>query len=181
MDPKHLPNALTVIRIFLVPVLVAALSVETRDGDVIAAAVFALASVTDAVDGHLARSRGYVTTFGKLMDPIADKLLVIAALFALVALDRLEVWVAMVIVSRELLVTVTRMAASAQGVVIAAATWGKIKTIVQVTTIFLLIAFHTTPWWVTGLVYLTVAVTIISGIDYLFVLRRSLRDAEPAR
>lgn len=181
MDAKHLPNALTVIRIFLVPVLVAALSVETRDGDVIAAAVFALASVTDAIDGHLARSRGYVTTFGKLMDPIADKLLVIAALFALVALDRLEVWVAMVIVSRELLVTVTRMAAGAQGVVIAAAAWGKIKTIVQVTTIFLLIAFHTTPWWVTGLVYLMVAVTIISGIDYLFVLRRSLRDAEQAR
>lgn len=181
MDAKNLPNALTVVRIFLVPVLVAALSAGTRDGDVIAAVVFALASLTDAADGYLARSRGYVTTFGKLMDPLADKLLVIAALFALVALDRLEVWVAMVIVSRELAVTVSRMAVGAQGVVVAAATWGKIKTIVQVATIFFLIAFHPTPWWVQGLVYLMVAVTIISGIDYLFGLRRRLRDAEPAR
>lgn len=181
MDVKNLPNLLTVVRIFLVPVLVAALSAETRDGDVIAAVVFALASLTDAVDGYLARSRGHVTTFGKLMDPIADKLLVIAALFALVALDRLAVWVAMVIVSREVAVTASRMAATAQGVVVAAATWGKIKTIVQVTTIFFLIAFHPTPWWVQVLVYLTVVVTVISGIDYMFVLRRRLRETEPVQ
>ena len=116
--PLNLPNVLTVVRILLVPVLVVALLGETRNGDLLAAIVFAAASLTDAIDGYLARSRNAITTFGKLMDPVADKLLVIAALFALVSLNRLEAWIAMVIVTREFAVTVTRMAATAQGVVI---------------------------------------------------------------
>ena len=174
----NLPNTLTVVRIFLIPVLVAALLAETRNGDVLAAVVFALASVTDFVDGWLARSRNSVTTFGKLVDPIADKLLVLAALFALVSRDRLAVWVAMVIVSRELAVTASRMAVSAQGVIVQAATWGKLKTVIQVATIFFLIAFDPTPAWVDALVYVMVAVTVISGVDYVLGLRRQLRDAE---
>ena len=178
MPPANLPNVLTIVRIFLVPVLVAALLAGSRNGDVLAAAVFAAASATDFVDGYLARSRNSITTFGKLMDPIADKLLVIAALFALESEDRLKVWVAMVIVSRELAVTASRMIAGAQGVVIAAATWGKLKTVVQVAAIFFLIAFDPTPVWVDVLVYVAVAITIISGIDYFFVLRRALRAAE---
>ena len=87
------------------PVLVVALLDETPNGDLLAAVVFAVASLTDAVDGYLARSRGAVTTFGKLMDPIADKLLIIAALVALVSLDRVAAWVAMVIIAREFAVT----------------------------------------------------------------------------
>jgi CDP-diacylglycerol---glycerol-3-phosphate 3-phosphatidyltransferase len=174
----NLPNVLTVVRILLVPVLVVALLGETADGDLLAAIVFAAASATDALDGYLARSRDTITSFGKLMDPIADKLLVIAALFALVSLDRLQAWIAMVIVTRELAVTVTRMAATAQGVIIAAAGWGKIKTMVQVAAIFFLIAIDPTPMWVDLLVYVAVAVTVVSGIDYFFGLRRMLREAE---
>src|SRR5579884_3788363 len=133
MVPLNLPNLLTVIRILLVPVLVVALLDKTGGGDLLAAIVFAAASVTDAIDGWLARSRNSVTTFGKLMDPIADKLLIVAALIALVSLSRLEAWVAMVIISREFAVTALRLAVGAgQGVVISASTLGKLKTVTQV-------------------------------------------------
>jgi CDP-diacylglycerol--glycerol-3-phosphate 3-phosphatidyltransferase len=178
----NLPNVLTLLRILLVPVLVVALLDETANGDLLAAIVFALASVTDAMDGYLARTRNAITTFGKLMDPIADKLLIIAALVALVSLHRLAGWVAMVIIARELTVTVTRMQATQHGVVIAASWWGKAKTIVQVAAIFFLIAVgEPSPAWVDGLVYGMVAITIVSGIDYFFGLRRVLREAELRR
>jgi CDP-diacylglycerol--glycerol-3-phosphate 3-phosphatidyltransferase len=179
--PLNLPNVLTVVRILLVPVLVVALLEETDNGDLLAAIVFALASATDAIDGYLARSRNAITTFGKLMDPVADKLLVIAALVALVELGRLAAWVAMVIIAREFAVTVTRMAATQQGLVIAAAGWGKAKTIVQVAAVFFLIASDPTPLWVDLLVYAAVLITVISGLDYFFGLRRMLRQAEERR
>jgi CDP-diacylglycerol--glycerol-3-phosphate 3-phosphatidyltransferase len=178
MFPVNLPNVLTLLRILLVPVIVVALLDETPNGDLLAAIVFALASLTDWVDGYLARSRGSITTFGKLMDPIADKLLVVAALVSLVSLDRLQAWVAMVIIARELAVTMSRMAATGQGVVIAANRWGKVKTALQVLAIFLLIAVSGSPLWLDVLVYVTVAVTVISGVEYFFGLRRSLSDAK---
>ena len=182
MFALNLPNVLTLLRILLVPVLVVALLDETANGDLLAAIVFALASFTDAMDGYLARTRNAITTFGKLMDPIADKLLIIAALVALVSLNRLAAWVAMVIIARELTVTVTRMQATQHGVVIEASWWGKCKTIVQVAAIFFLIAVgEPSPAWVDGLVYGAVAITIVSGIDYFFGLRRVLRDAEARR
>jgi CDP-diacylglycerol---glycerol-3-phosphate 3-phosphatidyltransferase len=179
--PVNAPNVLTVLRILLVPVLVVALLAGTDHGDLLAAIAFALASVTDAVDGHLARSRGSITTFGKLMDPVADKLLIVAALFSLVSLDRLPAWVAMVIVAREFAVTMTRMAAAPTGVVIAANWWGKVKTIVQVAAIFFLIAIDGSPLWLDLLVYGMVGITIVSGVDYFFGLRRLLREAEDRR
>jgi CDP-diacylglycerol--glycerol-3-phosphate 3-phosphatidyltransferase len=178
----NLPNVLTMLRILLVPVLVVALLNETSNGDRLAAIVFALASLTDAMDGYLARSRNAITTFGKLMDPIADKLLIIAAPLALVSLDRLAAWVAMVIIAREVADTMTRMQATQQGVVIAANWWGKAKTIVQVAAIFLLIvAGDPSPAWVDGVVYGAVAITIVSGVDYFFGLRRVMREAEARR
>ncbi|MSX02769.1 MAG: CDP-diacylglycerol--glycerol-3-phosphate 3-phosphatidyltransferase [Actinobacteria bacterium] len=182
MFTLNLPNLLTVLRILLVPVLVVALlSRGGQTSDVLAAVVFAAASVTDALDGWLARTREQVTTFGKLMDPVADKLLVIAALLSLVSLGRLAAWVAMVIVAREFAVTVARISARSEGVVIAANWWGKAKTTVQVMTIFLLILIVPSPTWVDVLVYLMVAVTIASGIDYFFGMRRLLREAELRR
>jgi len=182
MFAPNLPNGLTMLRILLVPVLVVALLDETPNGDLMAAIVFALASATDAMDGYIARARNAITPFGKLMDPIADKLLIIAALVALVSLDRLAAWVAMVIIARELTVTITRMQANQQGVVIAANWWGKSKTIVQVAAIFFLIAAgEPAPAWVDGLVYGAVVITIVSGIDYFFGLRRVLREAEARR
>lgn len=178
----NLPNFLTVLRILLVPVLVVALlGASGSESDVLAAIVFTVASLTDAIDGWLARRREAITTFGKLMDPVADKLLIIAALLSLVSLDRLDAWVAMVIIAREFAVTVARIAARGEGVVIAANWWGKTKTAVQVLTILLLILFNPAPAWLDGLVYAMVAVTLFSGIDYFFGMRRLLREAEARR
>jgi CDP-diacylglycerol---glycerol-3-phosphate 3-phosphatidyltransferase len=175
--PLNLPNTLTVIRILLVPVVVVALLDETPNGDAIAAAVFALAALTDTLDGYIARQRDAVTTFGKLMDPIADKLLVAAALIALVSLNRLAAWIAMVIIAREFAVTGLRLVAAEQGVVIQASWLGKLKTIFQVAAIICLIAFHPAPLAVDLLVYAAVAVTVISGVDYFFGFRRVHRSA----
>jgi CDP-diacylglycerol--glycerol-3-phosphate 3-phosphatidyltransferase len=172
--PLNLPNMLTVLRIMLVPVLVVALLGDTQEGDVLAAIVFALASATDFVDGYLARSRQSVTTFGKLMDPLADKLLIVAALIALVSLNRLEAWVAMVIITRELAVTVLRLGATQAGVVMAASMLGKVKTCMQIALILALIAVHGEPLWVSLLLYATVIVTVVSGLDFFFGLRRRL-------
>src|SRR5436305_83472 len=139
MVPLNVPNVLTVVRILLVPVLVVALLEKTNDGDLLAAIVFAVASVTDAIDGYIARSRGSVTTFGKLMDPIADKLLIVAALIALVSLGRLDAWVAMVIIAREFVVSVLRVGVGAQqGVVISASVFGKIKMAISVALVIVL-------------------------------------------
>jgi CDP-diacylglycerol--glycerol-3-phosphate 3-phosphatidyltransferase len=182
MVPLNVPNVLTVVRILLVPVLVVALLEKTGGGDLLAAIVFAAASLTDYVDGWLARSRNWVTTFGKLMDPIADKLLIIAALIALVSLARLPAWVAMVIIAREFAVTVLRVAVGmGQHVVISANLWGKVKTAFQVAMVICLIAVHGRhPTWLWALIYLTVVVTVLSGADYFFGLRRGFaagRDA----
>jgi CDP-diacylglycerol--glycerol-3-phosphate 3-phosphatidyltransferase len=174
--PLNLPNLLTVLRIMLVPVLVVALLGNTPAGDVLAAIVFAAASATDFIDGYLARTRNSVTNFGKLMDPLADKLLVVAALISLVSLHRLAAWVAMVIITRELAVTVLRMGASQAGVVIPASTFGKVKTCLQIATILLIISVHDKPVWVSGLLYVTVLVTVLSGLDYFFGLRRRMQQ-----
>jgi CDP-diacylglycerol--glycerol-3-phosphate 3-phosphatidyltransferase len=183
MVPLNLPNILTVIRILLVPVLVVALLDNTQGGDLLAAIVFAAASATDALDGHLARTRNSVTTFGKLMDPIADKLLIIAALVSLVSLGRVQAWVAMVIIAREFAVTVLRMGALQQGVVVPAGPLGKLKTVFQVAMVMALIAVSGHPLWVELLVYVTVAITVLSGIDYFFGIRRRSLEADraPAR
>jgi len=182
--PLNIPNALTVIRILLVPVLVVALLEKTTDGDLLAAIVFVVASLTDAIDGYIARSRGSVTTFGKLMDPLADKLLIIAALVALVSLGRVAAWVAMVIIAREFAVTVLRVSAGAQqGIVISASPLGKLKTVFQVAMVLALIAVTgPQPAWLSALIYVTVAITVLSGADYFFgVSRRRIEPRPPAR
>jgi CDP-diacylglycerol---glycerol-3-phosphate 3-phosphatidyltransferase len=180
MFPLNLPNTLTVIRILLVPVVVVALLDETPNGDAIAAGVFALAAFTDGLDGYIARSRDAVTTFGKLMDPIADKLLIAAALIALVSLDRLAAWIAMVIIAREFAVTGLRLVAVEQGVVIQASWLGKVKTMLQVAAIICLIAVDPAPLGVDLLVYAAVAATVISGVDYFFGFKRML-ESKPAK
>jgi CDP-diacylglycerol---glycerol-3-phosphate 3-phosphatidyltransferase len=174
--PLNVPNVLTLVRIVAVPVLVVALLGAIPGGDALAAAVFALAAVTDGLDGYIARARGSVTTFGKLMDPLADKLLIVAALVSLVSLDRLQAWVAMVIISRELAVTGLRIVAAERGVVIAASWLGKVKTALQVAAVLALIAVNPSPLWVDLLVYAAVAATVISGIDYFFGLRGLIEE-----
>ncbi|HKJ34928.1 MAG TPA: CDP-diacylglycerol--glycerol-3-phosphate 3-phosphatidyltransferase [Solirubrobacterales bacterium] len=175
--PLNLPNSLTLLRILAVPVVVVFLLGEIQDGDVIAAIVFALAAATDGLDGYIARRRGQITNFGKLMDPLADKLLIVAALISLVSLGRLEAWIAMVIIARELAVTGLRSVAAEQGVVIAASWLGKVKTTLQIAAIFALIAADPSPLGVDLLVYAAVIVTLVSGADYFLSLRRTLADA----
>src|SRR5919199_6864587 len=177
MFSLNLPNALTLVRILLVPVLVVALTVETPGGSTIAAVVFALAAVTDGLDGYIARSRQAVTTFGKVMDPVADKLLIAAALISLVSLHRLDAWVAMVIIAREFAVSGLRIAAGQQGIVIPASFLGKVKTIVQVAAVLALIsASDPDEAWVQVLVYAMVALTVASGADYFLNFRRRLEE-----
>jgi CDP-diacylglycerol--glycerol-3-phosphate 3-phosphatidyltransferase len=181
MFPLNLPNALTMLRILAVPVVVVALLGETPNGDVIAAAVFALAAATDGLDGYIARSRDSVTTFGKLMDPLADKLLIIGALLSLVSLNRLEAWIAMVIIAREVAVTILRTIAAERGLVISASWLGKAKTALQVAAVIALIATNPAPTWVNVLVYAALAVTVLSGADYFFGLRKRIEADQRER
>lgn len=180
MFPLNLANTLTLLRILAVPVVVVALLGETPNGDALAAAVFALAAATDGLDGYFARSRDAITTFGKLMDPLADKLLITAALISLVSLGRLQAWVAMVIIAREIAVTGLRAIAAERGVVIAASWMGKVKTVLQIAAVIALIAADPAPVWVDILVYLAVAATVISGADYFLGLRKRLDEARKA-
>jgi CDP-diacylglycerol--glycerol-3-phosphate 3-phosphatidyltransferase len=143
--------------------------------DALAAGVFVLASFTDALDGWLARRNRSESNFGKLMDPLADKLLVTSALVSLVALDRVQAWVAMVIIAREFAVTGLRQMAMEQGHVLAANVWGKVKTVLQIAMVLALITVDGDPAWVDALVYVTVAVTVYSGADYFFGFRALLR------
>jgi CDP-diacylglycerol--glycerol-3-phosphate 3-phosphatidyltransferase len=177
----NLPNVLTLLRILLVPVLVAALVQEGGGGDKLAAAVFVVASITDALDGWIARRQKSVSTFGKLMDPLADKLLVTAALVSLVSLDRVSAWVAMVIIAREFAVTGLRQLAMEHGEVIPASVWGKIKTIAQVAMVLVLILVENSPAWVDGLVWVTVAITVVSGADYFFGFRSLIQARQTRR
>ena len=182
MFPLNLPNALTLIRILLVPVLVVALTVETPGGSTIAAIVFAIAALTDGLDGYIARTRQSVTTFGKVMDPVADKLMIAAALIPLVSLDRLEPWVAMVIIAREFAVSGLRIAAGQQGVVIPASSLGRVKTVVQVVAVLALIAApQHEAVWVQALVYAMVVATVVSGADYFLGFRRRLDEIARGR
>jgi CDP-diacylglycerol--glycerol-3-phosphate 3-phosphatidyltransferase len=174
-----LPNLLTVFRILLVPVLAVVLLSEVVDADWPAALVFAVASVTDVADGYLARRNDQVTNFGKLWDPLADKLLVTAALISLVELGKLEAWVAMVVIAREFAVTGLRQVAVDQGQVIAASAAGKVKTALQMAMVLVIIIVDERTAWVDLLVYATVAVTVLSGAGYFFRLQRA-QQASPA-
>jgi CDP-diacylglycerol--glycerol-3-phosphate 3-phosphatidyltransferase len=179
--PLNVPNTLTVLRILAVPVLMVAVLDETPNGDTFAAIIFALAASTDGLDGYIARRRQEVTTFGKLMDPLADKLLIVAALVSLVSLGKLAAWVAMVIIARELAVTGLRSVAAEQGVIISASWLGKVKTILQVVAIIALIAVDGSPLWADLLVYAAVAMTVISGADYFFGLRKRIEEEQRAK
>ena len=177
MFEPNAANVLTIARVALIPVLVAVLLSALPDADLLAAIVFVIASATDALDGWIARRRSMVTAFGKLMDPLADKLLITAALVSLVALYRLDAWVAMVIIAREFAVTGLRMLAVEQGRVISASVWGKLKTITQVAMVLALIWVDRPAAWVDVLIYATVAITVLSGADYFYRLRGLLTDA----
>ena len=165
----NLPNRVTLVRIFLIPVFVAVVILRVPYGDYIAAAIFILAASTDGLDGYIARKRKMVTNLGKLMDPLADKLLVSAALIVLTDLHRLPAWVTLIIIGREFAVTGLRALAVADGVIIAASWLGKVKTVTQIVAIVALFFIGDLPH---PLAYtaVTVAVffTLWSGWDYFY-------------
>jgi CDP-diacylglycerol--glycerol-3-phosphate 3-phosphatidyltransferase len=164
----NLPNRLTMARIFLIPVFLLIVSVKIPYGEILAAGVFVLAASTDGLDGYIARKRKLITRFGKLMDPLADKLLVTAALISLVELQRLSGWVAVIIIGREFAVTGLRSLAATEGVVIAASKLGKYKTVSQIVAIVAMFLPQLPFYPLSGHIAMTVAVifTIWSGIDY---------------
>ncbi len=174
MQPSvlNVANGLTVARILCTPPLIL-LVLATPEGSYIAAAVFGALALTDALDGHLARTRNLITNLGKLLDPFADKLLVGGALLALVATDRLATAVAVVIIAREVIVSVLRQVAFRDGVVVPAGTLGKAKMALQVTMILALLAFGPASSAVLqALVIATVAMTVMSGLSYLSAIPR---------
>lgn len=170
--PWNLPNMLSLSRVFLVPVILVFLTLRTQFGyiwglsigDLIAGIVFIIASVTDAADGYIARKKHLITNMGKFIDPLADKILVIAVLTTLVELQRFPAWMVVVIISREFIVSGLRMVAASEGVVIAASKGGKLKTVTQIIGIIMLIfgiPYAMPVMWV------AVLLTVWSGIDYL--------------
>jgi CDP-diacylglycerol--glycerol-3-phosphate 3-phosphatidyltransferase len=163
----NLPNALTLVRIFAVPLLVAVLL--TKDHMLFASLIFLAASLTDILDGYVARRRGQVTTLGVLLDPVADKLLISSAFISLVQHNIVQAWMVVIIVGREFAVTGLRSIASAQGFAIKASELGKIKMVAQVAAITLLILGHEFAWLGTpGTValYVVVLFALISAVDY---------------
>lgn len=170
----NLPNFLTVIRILLIPVFVVLFSDPTPDRSLAAAIVFVVAAVTDLLDGYLARRHSQITRLGRLLDPIADKLLVLSGLILLVQFDRVAAIVAILIIAREVAVTGVRAIAAAQGIIIEAETTGKYKMVVQVAAIvFLVLEDGVLPvsWHPheigTGLLYAALALALYSGNRYL--------------
>ena len=172
----NLPNALTLLRIFLVPFLVVVLLKKFDGREIVALAIFLVATATDFFDGWLARRRGEITTLGALLDPIADKLLISAAFISLVEVGLIPAWMVVVVVAREFAVTGLRSIASGQGVVISASAWGKVKMASQITAVSLLILSERFTWLLLPgkvVLWIVVVVAIISGAQYfrLFLQR----------
>jgi len=168
----NLPNKLTIARILLIPIFLFFLMTDFagESSKYIAAFVFIIASLTDFLDGNIARKNNIVTNFGKFMDPLADKLLVFAALIAFIQLEYLPAWIVIIIISREFIISGFRLVASDNGIVIAASYWGKFKTTFQMLMIILLIFNFDFPYVniiENIFIYTALILTIISLLDYL--------------
>ena len=167
----NLPNKLTVLRVCMIPFFVVMLLLnggENQTYRYIAAAIFIVASLTDMLDGKIARKYNLVTNFGKFMDPLADKLLVCSALICLVDLKQLPAWMVIVIISREFIISGFRLVASDNGIVIAASYWGKFKTTFQMISVILLIVRIPALTVLTQIcVWTALVLTAISLVDYI--------------
>ena len=167
----NLPNKLTVLRVIMIPFFVVMLMLDggmNQTYRYIAAAIFILASLTDFLDGNIARKYNLVTNFGKFMDPLADKLLVCSALICLIELGQLPAWMVLIIISREFIISGFRLVASDNGVVIAASYWGKWKTVFQMISVILLIVNVEALSMITNIaLWIALALTVISLVDYI--------------
>ena len=175
----NLPNKLTIARMAMVPLFMIALLMNSPASRILATVIFALASLTDMLDGQIARKYNMVTNFGKLMDPLADKVLTAAAMICLVELGDLAAWIAVVIIFREYLITGLRSVAASENIVVAANIWGKVKTVCQMIALMLLMVKPQVValcgidlgLWI---MYVAVALTIYSGLDYVLKLNKQI-------
>ncbi len=176
----NLPNKLTMFRVILIPLFVVFMLADITAYDKwIALAIFIIASLTDLLDGKIARKYNLVTNFGKFMDPLADKLLVCSALICLVALSKIPAWIVIVIIAREFIISGFRLIASDNGVVIAASYWGKFKTTFQMIMICLMIADIVAISLLTAIVmWVALALTVVSLIDYLVKNKDVMKDTK---
>ena len=177
----NLPNKLTIFRVILIPFFVVFLLLDPSNQTYryIADAIFIIASLTDMLDGKIARKYNLVTNFGKFMDPLGDKLLVSAAMICLIATGQLAAWIVIVIISREFIISGFRLIASDNGIVIAASYWGKFKTVFQMLMIIVLIANIQMPFFTvlgTILIYVALVLTIVSLIDYIVKNKDVLKE-----
>lgn len=177
----NIANKFTMFRLVLIPVFVVSIIVLKMES-LIPGIIFVVASLTDFIDGHLARSRNLVTTFGKFLDPLADKMLVTAALIMFIQMGKVEAWTVCIVVAREFIVTGFRVLAASNGVTIAASFWGKFKTVSQFIAIILILfsgnILNWVPMIVTDIIYyISVLLTLISGIDY-FIKNINVLDLE---
>ena len=174
----NLPNKLTIFRVILIPFFIVFLLVPITPVDKwIALAIFIIASLTDLLDGKIARKYGLVTNFGKFMDPLADKLLVCSALICLIELDRIPSWMVIVIIAREFIISGFRLVAADNGVVIAASYWGKFKTTFQMVAVCLLIADIEALGLFTQIVlWIAVILTVVSLVDYLIKNKNVMKE-----
>ena len=176
----NLPNKLTIFRVILIPFFIVFLLVPITPIDKwIALAIFIIASLTDLLDGKIARKYGLVTNFGKFMDPLADKLLVCSALICLIELDRIPSWMVIVIIAREFIISGFRLVAADNGVVIAASYWGKFKTTFQMVAVCLLIADIEALGLFTRIVlWIAVILTVVSLVDYLIKNKNVMKESK---
>lgn len=177
----NLPNKLTLFRVCLIPFFVVFLLLDPTNATYryIADGIFIIASLTDMLDGKIARKYNLVTNFGKFMDPLADKLLVCSAMICLISTGQLAAWIVIIIISREFIISGFRLIASDNGVVIAASYWGKFKTVFQMLMIIVLVANIDLPIMVllgTILTYVALVLTIVSLIDYIIKNKDVLRE-----
>ena len=167
----NLPNKLTILRVIMIPFFVLALLYNGGENQTlryVAAAIFIIASLTDMLDGKIARKYNLVTNFGKFMDPLADKLLVCSALICLVELKELPAWMVIVIISREFIISGFRLGASDTRVVIAASYWGKSKTTFQmIAVVLLIVGIPALSMVTTAVVWIALVLTVISLVDYI--------------
>ena len=173
----NLPNTLTTIRmILIVPFVMIMQIAPDGNGRFAALAIFIIASITDFLDGYIARKNHLVTNFGKFMDPLADKLLVSAAMICLVSMDRLPAWMVIIIISREFAISGFRLIAADNGIVIAASWWGKFKTVSQMIMIILLIANLGGIFTILEQIFMWVALilTVVSLADYIWKNKKVL-------
>lgn len=176
----NLPNKLTMFRVILIPFFVVFLLVDITSYDKwIALAIFVIASLTDLLDGKIARKYNLVTNFGKFMDPLADKLLVCSALICLIELAKIPSWIVIVIIAREFIISGFRLVASDNGIVIAASYWGKFKTTFQMVMICLMIAdIEALKLLTTITMWVAVVLTVVSLADYLIKNKDVMRETK---